>query len=281
MSQNFPNFQISKFLIFKISNSILKSAVLPASLMPLLYYIIGQSDDKTLADQPKDRDKDKLVTSWKKMKFLKIENNTHSDSSTKSDRRYHSQFLRSFACLLHSATVIHLLLYSTMAATQPFKSCFSKSASYSPSQASLRLVKENDIMQWPLKTTHPSTHKSGRALGSDSARNSANVNKIKALTEIFCKRSTWKLKIKTWYKKHEWLTVSILRSNSKVCSCCYHLVLTCCCSCLSLLCQNQEGHHLFTFPLHISIPLKVGHFCGTVRVIDSSYIYVNLSFVSW
>ena len=38
MFQNFPNFQnfqIFKFLNFKISKSILKSAVLPASLMPL------------------------------------------------------------------------------------------------------------------------------------------------------------------------------------------------------------------------------------------------------
>ena len=37
--------------------------------------------------------------------------------------------LAMFCCLLHSVMVIHLLLYSTMAATQPFKSCFSKSAS--------------------------------------------------------------------------------------------------------------------------------------------------------
>ena len=35
MFQNFQNFQISKFLNFEISKSILKSAVLPASLMPL------------------------------------------------------------------------------------------------------------------------------------------------------------------------------------------------------------------------------------------------------
>ena len=35
MFQNFSNFQNFKFLNFKISKSILKSAVLPASLMPL------------------------------------------------------------------------------------------------------------------------------------------------------------------------------------------------------------------------------------------------------
>ena len=41
MFQNFPNFQnfqISKFLNFKTSKSILKSAVLAASLMPFIEY---------------------------------------------------------------------------------------------------------------------------------------------------------------------------------------------------------------------------------------------------
>ena len=41
MFQNFPNFQIFNFFNFKISKRILKSAVLPASLMPFIFHLIS------------------------------------------------------------------------------------------------------------------------------------------------------------------------------------------------------------------------------------------------